>query len=99
MKDELGSTYDKLEASLKDIHRQIGNVKPRAILMVSAHWETPGGEVAIMSSPRPSMVYDYYGFPRHTYSIKYEAPGDPDVAKRVLDLLQNAGIKSKIDRY
>src|SRR3546814_466489 len=79
-----------LAASLADIPKQIG-AKPKAILMVSAHWETPG-TFMVMSTPKPPMVYDYYGFPAHTYEIQYPAPGAPALADRVQQLLQTAGL-------
>jgi aromatic ring-opening dioxygenase catalytic subunit (LigB family) len=64
--------------------------QPAAILSVSGHWEEPHFTVA--TSEHPPMVYDYYGFPDHTYRIKYEAPGSPALATRVSQLLSGAGI-------
>jgi aromatic ring-opening dioxygenase catalytic subunit (LigB family) len=63
---------------------------PRAVLAVSGHWEE--AEFAVSSAPRPGMVYDYSGFPEHTYHISYPAPGSPDVAARVMELAGAAGI-------
>ncbi len=83
-----------LEASLADIPRQIGTV-PRAVLMVSGHWESAAFRV--MGHPKPPMVYDYYGFPPHTYSIQYPAPGAPEVAQRIQQLAQAAGIAMAMD--
>lgn len=60
-----------LEVSLANMPQEIG-VTPKAILMVSGHWEAD--DFAIMSSPAPGMVYDYGGFPPYTYQIKYAAP-------------------------
>lgn len=91
---EMRATMKALEASLADMPRQIG-VTPKAILMVSGHWEAEGFDV--MSSPKPSMVYDYYGFPPHTYSIVYPAPGHPGLAQRTLELIQAAGLPGKLD--
>src|SRR5271166_6784119 len=71
MKDELGGRFDKLEASLIELRRELGD-RPRAVLMVSGHWETP--DFAVSSAARPSMVYDYSGFPEHTYRIQYGRP-------------------------
>ena len=88
------SRMTTLEASLADMPRQIGRA-PRAILMVSAHWEADGFRV--MGTPNPPMVYDYSGFPPHTYSIRYEAPGAPDVAARVKQLLDSAGLPTQVD--
>ena len=94
MKKEMGPTYDKLEASLADMPRQIGRT-PRAILMVSAHWEAPA--FTVMSHPKPSMIYDYGGFPAHTYQVHYDAPGAPDVALRVQSLIEAAGLPAQVD--
>ncbi|VWX62819.1 Aromatic ring-opening dioxygenase, catalytic subunit, LigB family [Burkholderiales bacterium 8X] len=94
MKKEMGDTYAQLEASLADIPRQLGHT-PKAILMVSAHWEAPVFEV--MGNPKPPMIYDYGGFPAHTYSVRYEAPGSPGLAARVKALVEAAGLPAAID--
>ncbi|HSV36044.1 MAG TPA: class III extradiol ring-cleavage dioxygenase [Ramlibacter sp.] len=83
-----------LEQSLVDIPRQLPEA-PKAILMVSGHWEESA--FTVMANPRPPMLYDYYGFPEHTYSIQYPAPGAPDVAERVLSLIQAAGMPARLD--
>ena len=54
---------------------------PKAILMISGHWEAD--EFRVMASPNPPMVYDYSNFPAHTYDIVYPAPGDPALAQHV----------------
>jgi aromatic ring-opening dioxygenase catalytic subunit (LigB family) len=94
MKNEMGATYDKLEASLADMPRQIGRT-PKAILMVSAHWEAPA--FTVMGNPRPPMIYDYGGFPPHTYQVHYDAPGSPALAQRVQSLIAAAGLPVQID--
>jgi aromatic ring-opening dioxygenase catalytic subunit (LigB family) len=83
-----------LERSLVDL---VGGLpeRPRAILMISGHWETD--VVQIMSADRPGMIYDYHGFPPHTYQIVYPAPGAPDVAARAAQLLSDAGIAARLD--
>ncbi len=63
-----------LETSLARIPAEIGTT-PKAVLMISGHWETE--DFAVMSSPNPPMVYDYSGFPPETYKISYPAPGAP----------------------
>ncbi len=68
---------------------------PKAILSVSGHWEEP--EFTVAASAQPPMVYDYYGFPEHTYHIKYAAPGAPALARRVHGLLENAGLPVRED--
>ena len=90
----MGPTYDKLEAALADMPRQIGRT-PRAILMISAHWEEPA--FTVMANPRPPMIYDYGGFPAHTYQVHYDAPGSPELAQRVRDLVAGAGLPAQID--
>ena len=86
--------FDRLEASLKDIVREVGG-KPRAVLVVTGHWEED--RFTVQSSATPGMIYDYGGFPEHTYHIEYKAPGAPDVARRVKELLQAAGIEAAED--
>ncbi len=94
MKEQYGSTYDQLEASLVDMPRQIGG-KPRAVLVVSGHWEEVRPTVS--AGAHPPMIYDYGGFPAHTYQVKYPAPGDPALARRVADLLGAAGHVCALD--
>ncbi len=84
-----------LEKSLANMPAEIG-VTPKAILMISGHWEGP--DFAIMASPHPPMVYDYFGFPAYTYEIKYSAPGAPAVARRILDLLTAAKLPAHLDQ-
>ena len=83
-----------LEAALQDMPRQIG-VTPKAILVISGHWED--ATFAVMSNPRPGMLYDYYGFPPHTYNVVYAAPGAPEVALRVQSLIAAAGLPTRLD--
>ena len=80
---------DELEASLKRLPGELPE-RPKAILMVSGHWEAPS--FTVQTSPNPPMFYDYGGFPEHTYSIQYPAPGSPSLAKRVGELLSAAGV-------
>ncbi|HKQ81930.1 MAG TPA: class III extradiol ring-cleavage dioxygenase [Steroidobacteraceae bacterium] len=88
------ATLRHLEASLVDIPRQLGTT-PAAVLSISGHWEAP--DFAVMAHPSPPMVYDYYGFPEHTYRVRYPAPGAPAVANRVQALLRSAGLPATLD--
>ncbi|MCW3796491.1 dioxygenase [Sphingomonas sp. BN140010] len=87
-------TFDQLEQSLLDIRKEL-NDAPRAVLVISGHWEENG--FAISSGEQPGMVYDYSGFPEHTYHIRYKAPGSPALAKRVQELLGAGGIGARLD--
>ena len=86
--------YRKLAASLADIPRQIGTV-PQAVLVVTAHWDAR--EFAVQGSAHPPMLYDYSGFPQHTYQITYGAPGLPALAERVRTLVSAAGLAIGVD--
>jgi aromatic ring-opening dioxygenase catalytic subunit (LigB family) len=70
-------------------------VTPRAILVVSGHWETPG--LTLTGSVAPPLVYDYYGFPPDTYQLRYPAPGDPALAGEVAALLKEQGFEAGLD--
>lgn len=63
---------------------------PKAIVMVSAHFEHPG--VAVVTDPAPGMIYDFGGFEQELYRMVYAAPGSPAVAERALALLAQAGL-------
>src|SRR5262245_18912214 len=75
--------------------RQLPPVTPRALLVVSAHWEEP--VPTLLTAQRPPMLYDYYGFPPESYQITWPAPGDPQLAREVQKLLGNAGFKTGED--
>jgi aromatic ring-opening dioxygenase catalytic subunit (LigB family) len=69
--------------------------RPKAILVVSGHWEETVFVASTAVSPR--MIYDYYGFPPHTYELQYPAPGAPELAERVVSLLNAAGLAARTD--
>jgi aromatic ring-opening dioxygenase catalytic subunit (LigB family) len=91
---EMREAMAPLAASLQRIASEVG-AKPKAVLSISGHWEAP--LFTAMATPKPPMVYDYYGFPEHTYHVTYAAPGAPEVAARVQGLLQDAGIDAGLD--
>ena len=78
-------------AQLGVLGRTLG--KPRAVVIVSPHWQTRGA-VGIGAASRPETVHDFGGFPRALYQLSYPAPGAPDVARRVQQLLAEAGIRA-----
>ena len=63
--------------------------RPKAILIISAHWEE--SVATVTTNPAPELIYDYYGFPPHTYQLRYDAPGSPDLAQRAKSLLESCG--------
>jgi len=89
IKDQMPWDMSTLERSLQAMPREVG-VTPKAVLVISGHWEER--EFTVQSSANPPMVYDYGGFPEFTYHITYPAPGSPEVAARVAELLSGAGI-------
>ena len=69
--------------------------RPKAILMVTAHWEED--IVTVSSKADPKLLFDYYGFPPETYRFSYSAAGNPTLAGRVVALLSAASITSRLD--
>ncbi len=65
------------------------------MLMVSGHWEAD--RYLLSSAARPPMEYDYYGFPEHTYHIRYDAPGAPALAETVRAMLDRGGVAAGLD--
>lgn len=92
---ERHTVYQELESSLLRVRREVGD-RPRALLLVSGHWEEADG-FAVMSSDRPPMLYDYRGFPEHTYSVEYNAPGAPELAEEIGGLLASKSHKVRLD--
>ncbi|HEY1088248.1 MAG TPA: class III extradiol ring-cleavage dioxygenase [Archangium sp.] len=85
---------EELETYLKGVPA-LTKQTPKAIVIVSAHWEER--VPTVMTAPKPPMLYDYDGFPEESYRITWPAPGSPAVGKRVRELLGAAGIESAED--
>lgn len=83
-----------LEGYLQSV-RTLPKTGPRALLVVSAHWEE--AVPTVMTAGRPPMLYDYYGFPPESYTLTWPAPGDPHLAAEVMDLLAHAGLTAGTD--
>ncbi len=75
--------------------RKIGESlpKPKAILCISAHWETHGTKV--LASDRPKQIYDFYGFPQELYEVSYKPEGAKGIADSVVPLVQGKGLKAE----
>jgi aromatic ring-opening dioxygenase catalytic subunit (LigB family) len=87
-------TWDRLADYLRGLDRALGK-RPKAVLVISGHWETERPTVNV--GRHPPLLFDYYGFPKHTYDLRYPAPGSPELARRVRELLSAAGIASDED--
>jgi len=69
---------------------------PRAILMVSAHWMTPG-EVAVTAMDAPETIHDFGGFPQALFDIRYPAPGSPALAQRIAQVLSPLAVRQDLE--
>ncbi|HLZ66325.1 MAG TPA: class III extradiol ring-cleavage dioxygenase [Aliidongia sp.] len=79
---------------LRGIAADVGP-RPRAVLVISGHWEET--RPTVTAAAAPSLIYDYYGFPAHTYQLRYPAPGAPRLAAEIRLRLDQAGIPSAGD--
>jgi aromatic ring-opening dioxygenase catalytic subunit (LigB family) len=82
---------DELTQYLRSL-RTLPTTPPKALLVISGHWEEP--QPTVMTAERPPMLYDYYGFPPEAYTLTWPAPGDPAVAARTRELLESSGFKT-----
>lgn len=87
-------TWNAMEAFLRGIAASLPS-RPRAILLVSAHWQT--ADFRVTAGAQPGLFYDYYGFPPQTYAIHYPASGSPALAAQIADVLAGAGLPCHLD--
>jgi len=69
--------------------------KPKAIVIVSAHWES--NELLVSGNPHPETWHDFGGFPQALFDVQYPATGDPQLAADVVELLKAADLPARID--
>ncbi len=69
--------------------------KPDAILVISAHWEE--NTATLIGAQKPSLFFDYYGFPDEAYNIAYPVPGAPEVAKKIIEVLNRHNLPANLD--
>lgn len=81
--------WDRTAQFLKNICTSLSQ-RPKAIVLISGHWLE--NNFTVGSNSRPGLIYDYRGFPAHTYELQYPAPGNPDLAARITDLLTQANL-------
>lgn len=95
---ELGMDPNEVESLAAYLRALPGLLKapPKALLVVSAHWEE--ALPTVMTAERPTLLYDYSGFPPESYQLTWPAPGSPELASRVRALLAAAGFESGADR-
>ena len=91
---ESAAQYATLDGSLKALRARVEG-RVRAVLLVTAHWEA--GVFGFSGAEKPGMIYDYGGFPPHTYEITYAAPGKPDLARQAAQLVAAGGLQAGID--
>jgi len=87
-------TWDRQRKHLENLQASLP-ARPKALLVISGHWEEP--VFTVQTNPSPSLYFDYYGFPPETYELTWPAPGDPELASQVRQLLEGAGLETAED--
>lgn len=87
-------TWTRMAGFLKGVAGTLP-ARPKAIVLVSGHWLEPG--FSVTGHARPPLIYDYSGFPPHTYELTYPAPGNPELAQQVATLLSQNETEARVD--
>ncbi|MGD0681851.1 MAG: class III extradiol ring-cleavage dioxygenase [Terracidiphilus sp.] len=87
-------TWDKTRRFLEGLAQTLPTT-PKAVVVVSGHWDEPAFTAS--AAARPELIFDYSGFPEHTYQLTWPAPGEPALAARVAELLKNAGLPTAVN--
>ena len=88
------NTWDATEKFLSGLAVALP-APPRALVVISGHWEE--SVFTVGSAAHPGLIFDYYGFPPHTYQLTWPAPGDPELAGRIVTLLKDSGLPAAED--
>lgn len=86
--------FDGLKTFFENLPSRLQKT-PSAIVAISAHWEERA--FTVQSTAKPGMIYDYSGFPKHTYELSYPAQGAPELASRISKLIEDAGLPHGLD--
>jgi aromatic ring-opening dioxygenase catalytic subunit (LigB family) len=87
-------TWKNMAEWLRHLAEHVG-ARPAAIVAISGHWEE--SDFTVTSAANPPLLFDYYGFPEHTYRLEYPAPGSPELANEICTLLKASGIAVQQD--
>lgn len=82
-------------SKLAQVGREVTALKPKAVVVFSAHWQESSDHIAVNVAEETDIIYDFYNFPPHYYEYQYPNRGSPEIAEQVMELLGDAGIKTK----
>lgn len=92
----MGRQPELVQHMQETVTKWLPATKPKAVVVISAHWES-NKAIKITSAPKPSLLFDYYGFPSEAYQYEYPVPGHPALADKIHTLLDKQGIISELD--